>query len=151
MSRYQKTSEGQKSLNNQTERFLQPLLKNRAQKYRIENVRNGRILAECVAGAFDSKSRRTGLLHETDFPEGRALIIAPSNGIHTFFMRFPIDVAFISRSGRVVKACRCVRPWRIALALRAYAVIELPAGTLESCDTRAGDSLTLTRSTSTPD
>jgi uncharacterized membrane protein (UPF0127 family) len=60
-------------------------------------------------------------------------------------MRFAIDVAFISKDGRVVKTYHALRPWRVAGALRAQAVIELPAGALVDADTRPGDTLRLTR------
>lgn len=121
--------------------FLQPLLRRGVAGQRIENVRNGRIVASHVIAAFDSASRRTGLLQHNAFAEGSALIIAPSNAIHTFFMKFPIDLAFFSKSGRVLKVCRAVPAWRIAGSLRAFGVIELPAGALAHSDTRAGDQL----------
>jgi uncharacterized membrane protein (UPF0127 family) len=58
-------------------------------------------------------------------------------------MRFPIDIVFATRAGRIVKTCAAVKPWRIAAALRGSVVIELPAGTLARSDTRAGDSLVI--------
>ena len=51
-----------------------------------------------------------------------------AGAIHTFAMRFAIDVLFVSKDGRVLKVRRGVRPGRIAAAWRAFAVIELPAG-----------------------
>jgi uncharacterized membrane protein (UPF0127 family) len=74
------------------------------------------------------------------------MIIAPSNAVHTFFMKFPIDLAFVGRDGRVRKVREVVRPWRMAAALRAYAVIELPAGVLRSTDTVVGDTLVIQES-----
>ena len=74
------------------------------------------------------------------------MVIAPSNAIHTFFMRFPIDLAFVTRDGRIVKTCPSVKPWRVAAALRAYAVVELPAGTLARCETVPGDRLIVVES-----
>jgi uncharacterized membrane protein (UPF0127 family) len=74
-------------------------------------------------------------------PEGSALIIAPCQAIHTFSMRFAIDVAFVAKDGLVLKVSQAVPPRRIAVALRAFAVIELPAGALEASDTRPGDRL----------
>ena len=121
--------------------FLQPLLRRGAAGQRIENARNGRIVASHVIAAFDSASRRTGLLQHNTFAEGSALIIAPSNAIHTFFMKFPIDLAFFSRSGCVLKVCHAVPAWRIAGSLRAFGVVELPAGSLAQSDTHAGDQL----------
>ena len=71
------------------------------------------------------------------------MLIAPTNAVHTFFMRFAIDIAFVTREGRVAKICAAVPPWRIAVALRAYGVVELPAGTLAASETLAGDSLVI--------
>jgi uncharacterized membrane protein (UPF0127 family) len=61
-------------------------------------------------------------------------------------MKFPIDLAFVGRDGRVRKVREAVRPWRMAAALRAYAVIELPAGVLRSTDTVVGDTLVIQES-----
>jgi uncharacterized protein len=121
--------------------FFQPLLREPQRKQVIRNTRNGRVIADDLISAFDSKSRNVGLLNHGSFPQGAAMLIAPTNAVHTFFMRFPIDIAFINREGTVVKVCGSVRPWRIATALRAYGVIELPAGTLAAAETVAGDVL----------
>jgi uncharacterized membrane protein (UPF0127 family) len=109
----------------------------------IQNERNGLVLAVRIIPAFDSKSRRTGLLGRDSLPVGHAMVIAPTNAVHTWFMRFPIDIAFVDRQGRVVKACHSVKPWRLAAALRGYAVIELAAGSLARCDTFSGDILSV--------
>jgi uncharacterized membrane protein (UPF0127 family) len=123
--------------------FLNPLLKTPARPHRLENVRNGRVLATTLIPAFDSRSRRKGLLDHASFAESSAMLIAPSNAVHTFFMRFPIDIVFATRDGRVVKTCADVKPWRIAASLRGSVVIELPAGTVARSSTQAGDSLAI--------
>ena len=123
--------------------FLRPLLHDTQAKLVIRNSRNQRYLAHDLIAAFDSKTRRTGLLRHDSFPEGSAMLIAPTNAVHTFFMRFPIDIAFVTRDGRVVKTCNALRPWRIAASFGAYAVVELPAGTLTRCDTVAGDTIVI--------
>ena len=121
--------------------FLQPLLLHGATGYQITNARSGRVVARELLTAFDSQSRRRGLLHQSSLGENTAMIIAPSNAIHTFFMKFPIDVAFVSKSGRVLKVRAAVPAWRIAASLRAFAVLEIAAGALERSDTKAGDQL----------
>ena len=118
--------------------FFRPLLREPQGRLLIRNTRNGRVIADTLISAFDSKSRRVGLLHHSSFPQGAAMLIAPTSAVHTFFMRFAIDIAFITRDGTVVKVCRGVRPWRIAAAIRAYGVVELPAGTLAAAETVAG-------------
>lgn len=69
------------------------------------------------------------------------MIIVPSNAIHTFFMKFPIDVAFLGRNERVNQIREAVAPWRIASAPRAHAVIELPAGALRHTGVVVGGTL----------
>ena len=120
--------------------FLDPLLRS-AVPSALTNSRNNRIVASALLTAFDSASRRQGLLQRDFLPDGSALIIAPCSAVHTFFMRFAIDVAFVAKDGRVLKLRRDVRPWRIAAAWRAFAVVELPVGALDRADTRTGDML----------
>ena len=121
--------------------FLSPLLRNPSGTYRLINERTGDIVAHQLLAAFDSKTRRTGLLEHGSLPAGTAMIIAPTNAIHTFFMKFAIDVLFVAKDGVVVKTRDALRPWRMSAAWRAHAVIELSAGALQRCQVRAGDRL----------
>ena len=121
--------------------FLDPLLRKGAPPLVLRNGRNDEVVAQTLQTAFDSASRRTGLLGRDSLPEGSALIIAPCQAIHTFSMRFAIDVLFVAKDGRVIKVRSSVRPGRIAAALRAFAVVELPVGAIERSGTRAGDQL----------
>ena len=124
--------------------FLGPLLRPGAPPCALTNTRNNRTVARTLLTAFDSASRRRGLLGRDGLEDGSALIIAPSSAIHTFTMRFAIDVALVSKEGVVLKVRPDVQPRRIAGAWRAFAVIELPAGALERSDTRPGDLLQVT-------
>ena len=123
--------------------FLSPMLGDSQAGLAIRNERNQRQLANHLVAAFDSEARRTGLLKHESLPDGTAMVIAPTSAIHTFFMRFAIDVAFVTREGRIVKACHGLRPWRIAIAPGAFAVIELPSGTLAGSGTIQGDTLAI--------
>jgi uncharacterized membrane protein (UPF0127 family) len=123
--------------------FLTPLLRDPGTAWRLRNARTGDVLADCVSGAFDSHTRKQGLLGRTTWEPGQALVIAPCSAVHTFFMKFPLDLVFLRRDGTVVKLQRAVPPWRLAGALSAYAVIELPGGVLSNVDTRRGDVLEL--------
>ena len=76
-------------------------------------------------------------------PPGHALIIAPSNMVHTFFMRFPIDILIASRDGRVVRAAENVPGRRIVGSWRGFAVVEMRAGALATSQTRPGDIISL--------
>jgi uncharacterized membrane protein (UPF0127 family) len=124
--------------------FLTVLLRGADRQYSLQNVRSGRVVATRIELALDSRSRRRGLLGRNEFAKGAALIIAPCSSVHTFFMRFAIDVVFVSRDGRVLKTYSTLVPWRMAFSLGAFAVIELPAGAISPSDPQPGDSLQLT-------
>jgi uncharacterized membrane protein (UPF0127 family) len=86
----------------------------------------------------DAASGR-GLLGRDTLDDGAALIIAPCSAIHTFSMRFAIDVVFVARDGRVLKTYSAVGPRRIAFSIGAFAVVELPAGAIARSQTRVGE------------
>jgi uncharacterized membrane protein (UPF0127 family) len=129
------------------ETFLSPMLTGSAGSYILQNNRTRLVLAAEIEPAFDSKSRNRGLLGRARLDDGAALILAPCSSIHTFFMRFTIDVLFVKKDGRVVKMYSALPAWRIAFALGAFAAIELPAGTAAASDTRSGDTVVLTQRT----
>ena len=112
----------------------------------LRNLRTGLVVAATLEPAFDSASRKRGLLGRDGLPESHALIIAPSNMVHTFFMRFPIDILFVSRAGLVVKASADVPARRIVGAWGGFAVVEMRAGSLAGSGTRTGDTLSLAES-----
>jgi uncharacterized membrane protein (UPF0127 family) len=78
------------------------------------------------------------------------MIVAPCAAVHTFFLQFPIDIAFAARNGRIVKARANVRPWRIAAALRSFAVIELPVVTLRRIGIECGAMLAVCTASNVP-
>jgi uncharacterized protein len=121
--------------------FLSPLLQRDAAAHVLRNARTGGVVAATIETAFDSRTRNRGLLGRDGLDQESALILAPCNSIHTFFMRFPIDVAFVARNGRVVRTVARIRPWRISLSVTAFATIEFAAGTFERVDLRRGDML----------
>ena len=121
--------------------FVDPLRRSGVASLVLTNARNERIVADTLLRAFDSESRRRGLLKRDFLADGSALVIAPTNAIHTFFMRFAIDVAFVAKDGRVLKLRRAMPPWRIAAAWGAFAVVELAAGALDRAGVQPGDLL----------
>ena len=56
--------------------------------------------------------RMLGLMFRRDMPEGEALLIPRCPAVHTFFMRFALDLVFLDAAGRPVKTVRGVKPWR---------------------------------------
>ena len=121
--------------------FLSPLLNAAPAGFCLRNRRTGQVLASSLLPALDSATRKTGLLKHSSLGDGEAMVIAPSNAVHTWFMKFDLDLVFVRRDGQVVKTRAGVKPWRMSGALRAFAVIEMRAGTLSERDTRPGDIL----------
>ena len=121
--------------------FLQPLLRPAHTAAVLRNTRSGKAVATTLEAALDSASRNRGLLGRDSLPPGHALIIAPGSLVHTFAMRFSIDILFVARDGRVLKARSAVPARRIAGALGSFAVVELAAGELKLSDTQPGDIL----------
>jgi uncharacterized membrane protein (UPF0127 family) len=111
--------------------------------YTVRNTATGAIVATVAEAAFTRATRNRGLLGRDALPPGHALLIAPCTSIHTWFMRFPIDVIFVRRDGRVVKTRAAVPPWRLVVALGAYAVVELPAGAIQQAGVSPQDRLEL--------
>lgn len=121
--------------------FLSPLVASPQGRFRLENGSTGLVIASTLEPAFTSSARRRGLLTRAGLNPATAVVLAPCAAIHTFFMRFPIDVVFVERDGTVAKVCSRIRPWRMAVAFGAFAAIELAAGGAR--DTAVGDPLRL--------
>jgi uncharacterized membrane protein (UPF0127 family) len=99
----------------------------------------------CLAEVAENPwTRAVGLLGRKELPEGQGLWIRPCKSIHTFFMRFPIDVAYLAPDGTVVKTCSRLRPFRLSMGGRqAHSVLELPPGFLARAKVKVGDRLSL--------
>ena len=123
--------------------FLSPLIKSPGTAFVLRNQRTGAVVATDLEAAFERATRNKGLLGRTGLPDGRALVIAPCNSVHTFFMRFTIDVFFVARDGTVRKIARGLRPWRIALSPKSFAVIEMAEGAAARAGVTAGDQLSV--------
>ena len=108
------------------------------------NQTKGKELASQVRVARSLWARFWGLMGRRSLPEGHSVLITPCSSVHTFFMRFPIDVIFLDRDNIVVKIVPAMRPWRTALGGRgARSALELDAGAAESNGLEPGDVLRL--------
>jgi uncharacterized membrane protein (UPF0127 family) len=123
--------------------FLEPLLDGSLSSPKLFVDGHESPLATTVEAAFDSASRNKGLLGRDHLAEGTALVIAPCSAIHTFAMRFPIDVAFARRDGHIIKLRHRLSARRISASFRAFAVVEMAAGALERSHIHVGDRLVI--------
>jgi hypothetical protein len=112
---------------------------------KIVNLTRSTIIAEEVEIADTILSRMKGLLFRKSLAKSHALIIKPTSSIHTFFMRFPIDIVFLDKQNKILKLKVNVPPFRIILCPpRAKSAVELPSGTLHSTHTQIGDHFAIT-------
>lgn len=111
------------------------------QRLRITNRRSGQLLTTHAGIANTSELRRQGLLKHTSLEPGDGLWIAPCEAVHCFGMKFAIDVIYLSKQKKILKMRPNMGKNRISFCLRAYSVLELPAGTIEQTGTLVGDDL----------
>jgi uncharacterized protein len=101
---------------------------------------SGKELAPNLAMADTFFTRLKGLLGKNELPHGEGLWIKPCNSVHTFGMKFPIDVVFLDKDKRVVGLAKTLRPNRVSCRYSsASSVIELPVGTIDAANTVTGD------------
>ncbi|MCC6293976.1 MAG: DUF192 domain-containing protein [Bryobacterales bacterium] len=111
----------------------------------IRNLTKQTMVADRALLANTSETRRRGLLRHERLDDGEGLLITPCEGVHTFGMKFPIDVLYLTKQ-RVVLKIRAEMPRRrISFCLRAHSVLELPAGMAARTRTEAGDQLSVDR------
>lgn len=111
---------------------------------RVRNLtRETEIAGDCgLADTFWLRLR--GLLGRPPLEDGEGLLITPCRAVHMVGMKYPVDVAFLDRAGRVVALEPDLRPgqksgWHAS----ARHALELPAGTIAATATEVGDHLAI--------
>ena len=112
-------------------------------KVQVRNQTRNTVLATAAEVADTSAKRRTGLLKHTKLDPGEGLWIKPCESVHTFFMKFAIDLVYLDRNLRVRKVRHAVPAWRVSACLTAHSILELPAGTAKQTGTERGDELAI--------
>ena len=106
------------------------------------NVTTQKELAKRINKAVTFFQRTRGLLGRKELKKGEGLYIPKCRSIHTFFMKFTIDVVFIDVDNRITRLVPGLVPFRIAFGPRNTAgVLELSAGTLKNNCCVAGDKI----------
>jgi uncharacterized membrane protein (UPF0127 family) len=111
------------------------------QRLRVLNLTRRTVLANCAEVADKGEKRRKGLLGRAALAPGEGLGILPCEAVHTFGMRFAIDLVYLDRKHRVKKIKCNVPPWRLSACLTAHSTLELAAGSIRATQTRPGDQL----------
>ncbi len=102
----------------------------------------GAMIANRCIHAQDALSRLVGLLNHKELKSGEAMLIEPCSQVHMFFMRFSIDVLFLSRDKEVVGIEENLKPWRwSSIYWKAKKALELPSGTRKTLNLMQGQRL----------
>jgi uncharacterized membrane protein (UPF0127 family) len=105
---------------------------------------SGKIYFPNCSVAENAIERMIGLLGKKNLDSDECLWIEPCNSIHTFFMKFPIDVAFTDAKGEVVAVYTNLKPWKHSrIHFRAKSVLEAKAGSFEKLKIQKGKVLKL--------
>ncbi len=110
-------------------------------RLRVANPTRKTVLATCLEVAGSARERNKGLLGRDGLAAGEGLWLCPCEAVHTFWMRFSIDLVYLDRQRRVRKLRSAVPPWRLSACLTAHSVLELPPGTILDTQTQPGDAL----------
>jgi uncharacterized protein len=111
--------------------------------YAFNRTRQAYLATElCVAGTHWTRFRGLMATPAASFRSGQGLWIVPSHGVHTFAMRFPIDVIYLDGAKVIVHIEKQLKPWRVApVRMKAESVLELPENTLQETGTAVGDEI----------
>jgi uncharacterized membrane protein (UPF0127 family) len=110
--------------------------------FNVSIKKDGKILSSDCELADSAFSRMRGLLGRTKLADMQSLWIVPCNSVHTFFMKFTIDVVFLDKEKKVVAINHSMPPYRHSwIYWRARSVLELPAGRCRAVNLNVGDYL----------
>ncbi len=111
---------------------------------RIQNQTRGHFLITRGELAQTFWARFRGLMGRRSLEEGEGLVLVGEKSIHTFFMKFPIDVVYADRTWRVVRLDPAMPPNRVGpIVFQAAYVLELPVGVIQATGTTVGDQLSV--------
>ena len=112
-------------------------------QFTLRNERTGDLIVSHLMVANTFIRRFRGLQVKRCLDGGSGLLLVPCGSIHTFWMRFPIDVLFLSSGGQVEEIKQEVRPWRCVISgKKPHAVLEVASGA-SSNHIQVGDELRL--------
>ncbi len=86
--------------------------------------------------------RFRGLMWTDALAEDHALLIEHCASVHTFFMRFALDVVYLNKQMQIVKLEMNVPPWRLSWGgSGARHTLEMAAGGIERFKLNIGDTI----------
>jgi uncharacterized membrane protein (UPF0127 family) len=106
----------------------------------VVNARTGHVFLDDLREARGPWGKFAGLMFVRSLDVAHGLLFRPAQGVHTHFMRFPIDLIYLDNASTVQAIRESMVPWRFDFR-SAAAVIEINAGVARASDIRVGDRL----------
>ncbi len=95
---------------------------------------------EGVKTANTLAARGLGVIGWRSFGKLNGLLLTNTNSVHTFFVRFPLDIVFFDKERRVIKLVKNLKPYRISpIVWGGKDVLEMPTGSIEKYSIRLND------------
>jgi uncharacterized membrane protein (UPF0127 family) len=116
----------------------------------LVNATRKTVISDQCRFANSVLKRMVGLLNRKQFLPGEGLLFDRCYGIHTFGMRFRIDVVFLDKEYKVIRTVRALPPFRTCAVRHAIYVLELPVGSIDRSGTVAGDQIQVRTSNQEP-
>lgn len=113
-------------------------------RFHVVNLTRHAVLATRMEVADSAPKRNKGLLGRERLSPGEGMWIVPCQAVHTFGMRFPLDLVYLDRRKRIKKLRNEALPRRLSACFTAHSVLELPPGTIRATQTQPGDTLEFT-------
>lgn len=109
---------------------------------KARNIRTGQTIIETMRRSSGIFSKLIGLLFTKELPEGHGMWLVPCSSIHTFGMRYAIDVIYLNKKQKVIKLVKQLEPNRFApFSFQTRSIVEIPAGALDRLDIAVHDDL----------
>lgn len=95
-----------------------------------------------IAQAKNLWEKTVGVIGWKDFGNKNGLLLTGTSSIHTFFVRFPLDLVFLDKKNEVIEVIKSLKPFRISpIVWKASSCLEMPTGSIERFSLQKGDKL----------
>ncbi|MCD8508814.1 MAG: DUF192 domain-containing protein [Bacillus sp. (in: Bacteria)] len=109
---------------------------------KLVNLGNGKTIATNVGQAYNFFTRLKGLMFTDKLHSGDGLHIKPCPSVHTFFMKYAIDILYLNKENVVVAIDEALAPGKVGKRYKgAHSVVELSVGSVKASETEVGQKI----------
>jgi len=108
----------------------------------LQRQSDARVLFEQLKVTQTAWERLRGLLAYPPLDDNQAMLITPCSSVHMFGMRHALDIAYLNKTGEVIKIVSSLRPMAVSMCFGAAATLEMPVNSISKHNIQKGDVLT---------